>query len=236
VTRDELLTKLWKHRPAVRKLVRYVLGPNRKHHQEDLEMHCYAELTARIGQFTGKGTVLTWAMFVLKGVTADWLDDLIAAEELVTESTGTNPDILPHYDSPFVVDKAKRPSGAGPDADEELAEWSEGYVSFIAKVADDEAPVTGPVDAGLDAEVPPTCNAMTCLECAEVQKVLRQMDREEVSRSGNFELENKVSTFTLACGHARELTKTLNRKWKRPSRATGRPRGRPQKINAAVTL
>jgi hypothetical protein len=92
-------------------------------------------------------------------------------------------------------------------------------------------------------EAPPTMAKIYCFECLEVRDVLRQSDREEKvppsrdgSKDGNYALENKVSTFTLECNHTREIVKTLKRTWIRPSRATGKPRGRPPKINAAATL
>jgi DNA-directed RNA polymerase specialized sigma24 family protein len=244
MTREELLIELWTHKRTITWQVKKALGPNRRHHQEDLVSHCYAELAKRIGQYKGMGKVLAWATRVVVGVTADWLDELVKTEDIVCEGNGTDPDSLPHYDSPFIVDKATTPSGAGPDEDEDLAEWAQGDVAFYVSgetidktemTAAERAPNSMTPDEDGLVEMPPICTKMWCTECVEVQIVTCETSREEG--------ENKVFTFTLACGHTREQGKKLKIKWKRKSRATGNPRGRPvgstksaPKINAAATL
>jgi hypothetical protein len=231
--------ELWKYQPAVRKLVNRVLGRHRRHHCDDLVAHCYAELAARFYQYKGKVPVWAWAKQVLKGVTADWLDELIKCEKVVAESNGTDPETLVNLEKVWTgsafesertaVVKPTRPQGTSPDVDEELTEWAQGYVSFTEEVADDEEPTVKPEDTGLDVDVPPpTKTKIYCMGCAEVRKVLQQTDREEG--------ENKYSTFTLECGHSREQSRQLKTQWKRKSRATGKPRGRPRKLNAAATL
>ena len=260
------LEELWSHQSAIRRAVNKVLGPHRRHHREDLEMHCYAELTKRIDQYRGEGKVLAWAMQVLKGVTADWLDELKKREAVVAESHGGDPDAQIAPEKVWTGDKfadevptilsPERPKGAAPDDDDDLTEWAQGDTTFMQadEVKHDEMtveeraalePQKEPVyeDDGTPVEVPPTMVRLFCKECADVRNVLQQFEREQHlppsrdgSKDGNYAIENKVSTFVLECGHTREETKTLNRLWIRPSRATGNPRGRPTKINEAATL
>ena len=262
------LEELWSHQSAIRRAVNKVLGPHRRHHREDLEMHCYAELTKRIDQYRGEGKVLAWAMQVLKGVTADWLDELKKREAVVAESHGGDPDTQTAPEKVWNGDKfadevptilrPERPKGTSPDVGDadDLAEWAQGDTTFIQAdekpidemTAADRAelePAKSPVyeDDDTPVEVPPTMVRLFCKECTGVRNVLQQFDREQHlppsrdgSKDGNFTLQNKVSTFMLECGHSREETKTLSRTWIRPSRATGNPRGRPAKINEAMTL
>lgn len=268
------LEDLWKYQPAILKMVNRTLGPHRRHQREDLEAHCYAELTARFHQYKGVVPVWAWAKVVLKGVTVDWLKARIAEETLVAESNGADPNLRPHAEKVWSVGfdenrggfedvtiepvKANKPKGESPDVGDvdDLAEWAQGDTTFMQadEVKHDE--MTAEERAGLEhtnvptheddaapVEVPPTMAKIFCKECSRAQKVLQQFDREQHlppsrdgSKDGNYALENKVSTFILECGHSREETKTLNRQWIRPSRATGKPRGRPSKLNAATTL
>jgi hypothetical protein len=278
---EQRLLELWKYQPAVRKLVNRVCGPHRTHHREDLEVHCYTELTRRIGQYKGEAPIWAWARQVLKGVTADWLNERIAEETLVTESNGTDPNTRPHSEKVLSVSdddeaevedaivaaaKANKPEGAAPDDDEDLTAWAHGDIKFGGRGETSPDKIRTPdderaelEDAGelpnveepeetsdivpVSVEVPPTATKIYCFECAEVRNVVRQSDRVEQvppsrdgSKDGNYALENKVSTFTLECRHTREIVKTLKRTWIRPSRATGKPHGRPRTINEAMTL
>jgi hypothetical protein len=278
---EQRLLELWKYQPAVRKLVNRICGPHRRHQREDLEAHCYAELTRRIGQYKGEASIWSWARQVLKGVTADWLEARIAEETLVTESNGTDPNrqaapekILSMTDDDKVeveyavvaAAKANMPEGAAPNDDEDLTAWAHGDIKFGGRGETSSDQTTRPdderaelEDAGelpnveepeetsdivpVSVEVPPTATKIYCFECAEVRNVVRQSDRVEQvppcrdgSKDGNYALENKVSTFALECTHTREIVKTLKRTWIRPSRATGKPHGRPRTINEAMTL
>jgi hypothetical protein len=239
--------ELWKYQPAVRKMVNRTLGPHRRHHREDLEMHCYAELTARFHQYKGEGAVWAWAKKVLTGVLADWLEETTKREKVVAESHGGDPNALPapekmwtedgFEDVPPTIVRPEQPKGAPPDSDdsEGLTEWAQGDIKFNYGTDDDAVEAEPESEAGSPdpepdepVEVPPTMTRIQCFECAQVRTVVQQIDR--------IEGTNKVSTLTLACGHSREQVKKLKAKWKRKSRATGKPRGRPRTINAAVTL
>lgn len=237
--------ELWKYQPAIRKMVNRILGPHRRHHREDLEMHCYAELIDRFHQYKGEGAVWSWAKKVLTGVLADWLEETTKREKVVEESNGTDPDTKPAPEKVWTGDKdedevppivrPKQPKGAAPDDDEELEEWAQGDIKFNYGTDDDAVEAEPESEAGSPdpepdepVEVPPTMTRIQCFECAQVRTVVQQIDREDG--------QNKVSILTLACGHTREEVKKLKLKWKRKSRATGKPRGRPPKINTAVTL
>jgi hypothetical protein len=286
---EQRLLELWEYQPAIRKLANRVCGPHRKHHQEDLEAHCYTELTRRIGQYKGEAPIWAWAKRVLQGVTADWLKERIAEETLVAESNGADPNTRPHSEKVWTVGfdeerggfedvtiepvKANKPEGAAPDDDEDLTKWAHGDIKFGGRgetspdkitTPDDERaeledagelpnveepepevyhPVVNPEQIAEPApvEVPPTMLKIYCFDCAQTRNVVRQSERmehgEEPSpKAGKYALENKVSTFMLECTHTREIVKTLKRMWIRPSRATGKPRGRPRRINEAMTI
>jgi hypothetical protein len=258
--------ELWKYQPVVRKMVNKTLGRHRRHHREDLVAHCYAELAARFYQYKGAVRVWAWAKVVLKGVLAEWLDTLIKSEDVIVESNGTNPDLRTMPEKAWTGDKfedevptivrPEQPKGAAPDGDEDLTAWAQGDITFIQAdevkhsdemTVDERAELESakervPEDEDdAPVEVPPTTTRIYCMECTEVRNVLQQFDREEIAlvpapKAGNYRCQNKFSTFVLECGHSREESKTLSRLWIRLSRATGKPRGRPAKINEAVTL
>ena len=200
--------ELWKYQPAVRKMVNRTLGPHRRHQREDLEAHCYAELTARFHQYKGEVPVWAWARVVLKGVTVDWLKARIAEETLVAESNGADPNLQPHAEKVWTAGfdderggfedvtiepvKANKPEGAAPDGDEDLIEWAHGNTTFIQaeEIKHDEMtvderadlePKKAPVyeDDGTPVEVPPTMLRIFCKECSDVRSVLQQFDREQ---------------------------------------------------------
>jgi hypothetical protein len=286
---EQRLLKLWKYQPAILKLVNHVCGPHRKHQREDLEAHCYAELTKRIGQYKGEASIWSWARQVLKGVTADWLNERKAEETLVAESHGADPNlraaptkILSISDDDKVEAeyavvasaKANKPEGAAPDDDEDLIEWAQGHITFGGHDEGSPDKITMPDDERAEledagelpnaeepepeelkppgsqnpeqitpVEVPPTMAKIYCFTCTTIRNVTHQSDQiEQVppsrdgSKDGNYALENKVSTFTLECTHRREIVKTLSRTRIRPSRATGKPRGRRPKLIGATTL
>jgi DNA-directed RNA polymerase specialized sigma24 family protein len=280
---EQRLLDLWKYQPAILKLVNHVCGPHRKHQREDLEAHCYAELTKRIGQFKGEASIWSWARQVLKGVTADWLNERKAEETLVAESNGADPNLRAATEKVLSISgdeaevedasvtpvKANKPEGAAPDADEDLTEWAQGHITFGEHDEGSPDKITMPDDERAEledagelpnaeepepespeqiaepapVEVPPTMAKIYCFTCTTIRNVTHQSDRVEQvppsrdgSKDGNYALQNKVSTFTLECTHRREIVKTLSRTRIRPSRATGKPRGRRPKLIGVTTL